>query len=127
MEAIFCYGLAICDSDWVIEDEEKLDFMTLIEILYDIKNDDSFKECMESLNVAIKEWTYEDCSQLLLAHKNLLLETESYEIVGKIEIEREEIEDLEKALDYLVSYVKEKTGVKVDFCVEPGCVLTVNY
>ena len=82
---------------------------------------------MESLNVAIKEWTYEDCSQLLLAHKNLLLETESYEIVGKIEIEREEIEDLEKALDYLVSYVKEKTGVKVDFCVEPGCVLTVNY
>jgi hypothetical protein len=132
MEAIFCYGLAFCDSEWSIENmadlsQEQINKFECFETVWNIKTSETFIKKMEEFNVLIKEWTFEDCSQLLLAHKELMLETYDYQVVGKMTIEDSETEDLKKALAYLEERVKEETGIVVDFGVEPNCVLAVNY
>lgn len=131
-DAIFCYGLAFCDTEWAVENfeeltNEQIDKFNYWNNLWGVVDTKEFKEKMEELNILIEYWMFEDCSQLLLAHKDLFITTYDIEIVGKMNIEDSETEELEKALKYLIAKVYEKSGFIIDFKVKPDCILAVNY
>ncbi len=132
MEAIFCYGLAFCDSEWSYENSKELDEEQKLKFGYhktvwDIVHTPSFQDKMKELDIIISGWTFEDCGQLLLAHKDLFLTTYDIEIVGKMSIKESETDALNKALSYFVERVKEDTDCVIDFHVEPSCILAVDY
>jgi len=129
--AIFCYGLAICDNEWDVRNEEAIDnnseWADAMDAIKNIAFSDEFKKIAKKHKVVVEKWKYEDCDQILLAPKDLILMEDDYEIYDSFEVSVSEKIDLLKAEKALIALIKEKTDLVVDFNVEPSYFVHLYY
>ncbi len=126
----FCYGVVICDTDWIIENCEKIDENKYDEIrdyIYHKTYSNEFKEWALDKNVLIKKWKFEDCGQILLAHKDMYIETEGIETFDIISVSNEDTSSLVNVLSHLHNLVKDEMNVNIDFNVDPEFILHLYY
>lgn len=106
-KAIIGYGLAIFDSDLNF-DRDNIDFCDIWDKLWEITKDADFIKFSDSLNVSIKEWKCEDCTQMWIVDKLTYTETTSFAFLGQfIPIDKSKIEEVSFEL---FRRLKEETG-----------------
>lgn len=130
VQAVFCFGAAICDVEWVINEDRKLPGDKISEVrdcIYGIAFSDKFNDIAGVNNIIVKKWKFEDCDQILLAHQDLYIETDDVEFYSDIFATDEEQEDIMEVISQLEDLIENQTGVSIDFKVQPQFMVHLYY
>jgi len=126
VKAIFCFGIPILDSNWEYDDNTEIE---VVDEIFNVARSEEFKDFCEKNNVIVdaEGWKEEDCSQILLAHKNYYIETTSNDYWENMDVKNSEKIELVDCLEKLCELVKEKTGIDVSHDAAPCFFLHLWY
>ena len=125
VKSVFCYGIPLVDTEWENTGENG-DF-EIIDAIYDIAFSGEFIEWADKKNIIVEHWKWEDCDQILLAHKELFAETTGNDEWDVCSVGKREKLELKVCLKKLCQMVKDKIGVEVKYKKEPVFFLHLYY